>query len=155
MIVIEKNKPHEIGYLARSNRHVLVAHILSLDWHNRFLRNWKLKISNLYYIHYVKNSFHYALRITHYPLPITHYALPITHYALPITHYALRITHYALRITHYALRITHYPLPITDYPLPKLRSVTLQGKNVGCSTTYLQSAVTYARSRRKRALAWA
>jgi len=38
-----------------SNR---LTHILSLDWHNRLLRNWKLKISNLYYIHYVKNSFH-------------------------------------------------------------------------------------------------
>jgi hypothetical protein len=40
------------------------THILSLDWHNRFLRNWELKISNLYYIHYVKNSFHYPLPIT-------------------------------------------------------------------------------------------
>jgi hypothetical protein len=43
------------------------THILSLDWHNRFLRNWELKISNLYYIHYVKKLF---------PLPITHYPLP-------------------------------------------------------------------------------
>ena len=43
-----------------------ISHILSLDWHNRFLRNWELKISNLYYIHYVKNSFHYPLPITHY-----------------------------------------------------------------------------------------
>ncbi|HEY9829919.1 MAG TPA: hypothetical protein V6D26_05025, partial [Stenomitos sp.] len=45
----------------------------SIIW---FLRNWALKISSLYYIHYVKNSFHYPLPITHYPLPITHYPLP-------------------------------------------------------------------------------
>ena len=47
-----------------------LSHILSLDWHNRFLRNWELKISNLYYIHYVKKLF---------PLPISHYPLAITH----------------------------------------------------------------------------
>jgi hypothetical protein len=46
--------------------HLCLSHILSLDWHNRFLRNWELKISNLYYIHYLKNSFHYPLPITHY-----------------------------------------------------------------------------------------
>jgi hypothetical protein len=56
-----------------------LSHILSLDWHNRFLRNWELKISNLYYIHYVKNSFHYRLPITDYRLPITDYRLPMTH----------------------------------------------------------------------------
>jgi hypothetical protein len=64
-----------------------------LDWHNRFLRNWELKISNLYYIHYVKNSFHY-------PLPITHYHA--------------------------------------------LRSVTLQGKNVG---SYLKPVLLRLRDR--------